>query len=309
MDAYTSLIDRHPFLFNFLSSGPREMHSISKKTLDQDRNLFTHVPTQASENEAHSVTTVSPMNMPNHQPILKGFLLHEHLLTRDFQGDQHFFWKDGSVAAHPTMPGSVSAPNAGDALTQVVPHEDAPAFSDIATTATAAATSPLTMYSHTTPASPISLPQKKSAKEKTKASAKAEPTTYSLTTQVTPYSRGNPVASLSSQGRGLPMDATFTSTVMEKGQVREIAVKNKSSSDHLRSKFPSSSQEQDTSTESPAVITTTTIPTIQTSGEPVYFPLDFHAAEHSNDFVPQIVSTFHVIFFFFLKECQNWEYH
>ncbi|XP_037543989.1 seizure protein 6 homolog [Nematolebias whitei] len=245
--------------------GPREMHSISKKTLDQDRNLFTHVPTQDSENEAHSVTTVSPMNMPNHQPILKGFHLHEHLLTRDFQGDQRFFWKDGSVAAHPTMPGSVSAPNAGDALTQVVPHEDAPAFSDIATTATAAATSPLTMYSHTTPASPISLPQKKSAKEKTKASDKVEPTTYSLTTQVTPYSRGNPVASLSSQGRGVPMDATFTSTVMEKGQVREVAVKNKSSSDHLRSKFPSSSQEQGTSTESSTVITTTTIPTMQTS--------------------------------------------
>lgn len=248
------------------------MHSISKKTLDQDRNLFTHVPTQDSENEAHSVTTVSPMNMPNHQPILKGFLLHEHLLTRDFQGDQHFFWKDGSIAAHPTMPGSVSAPNAGDALTQVVPHEDAPAFSDIATTATAAATSPLTMYSHTTSASPISLPRKKSAKEKSKGSVKVEPTTYSLTTQVTPYSRGNPVASLSSQGRGLPMDATLApiSTVMEKGHVREIAVKNKSSFDHLLFKFPSSSQEQGTSTESTTVITTTTIPTMQPSGEPVY---------------------------------------
>ncbi|XP_017268131.1 seizure protein 6 homolog isoform X2 [Kryptolebias marmoratus] len=245
--------------------GPREMHSISRKALDQDRDLFTHVPTQDLESEAHSITTVSPMNMPNHQPIFKGLLLHEHLLTRDFQGDQHFFWKDGSVAAHPTMPGSVSAPNAGDAVTQIVPHEDAPAFSDIATTATAAATSPLTTFSPTTPAPPISLPQKKSAKEKTKGSDRVEPTTDFLTTQVTPHSRSNPVAS-SSQGRGLSSGATFApiSAMMEKGQAREMAVKNKSSSDHLLSKFPSSSQEEATSTGS-AVITATTITTMQTS--------------------------------------------
>ncbi|XP_013862274.1 seizure protein 6 homolog isoform X2 [Austrofundulus limnaeus] len=248
--------------------GPREMHSISKKALDQDRDLFTHIPTHDSESEAHSVTTVSPMNMPNHQPILKGLLLHEHLLTRDFQGDQHFFWKDGSVAAHPTMPGSVAVPNAGDAVTQIVPHEDAPAFSDIATTATAAATSQLTMFSPTTPAPPVSVPQKKSTKEKAKVSDRVEPTTDSLTTQVMPYSRGNPVASFSSQGRGLPMDATFVpiSAMMEKRQAKETTVKNKSSSDHLLSKSPSSSQEEGTSTESTTVIMATTMQTTEPCG-------------------------------------------
>lgn len=272
------------------------MHSISKKALDQDRDVFTHIPTHDSESEAHSVTTVSPMNMPNHQPILKGLLLHEHLLTKDFQGDQHFFWKDGSAAVHPTMPGYVAAPNAGDAVTQIVPHEDAPAFSDIATTATAAATSPLTMFSSTTLAPPISVPQK-SAKEKTKVSDRVEPTTDSLTTQVTPFSRANPVASLSSQGRVLPMDATFVpiSAMVVKGQARETAVKNKSSSDHLLSKSPSSSQEEVTSTESTTVNMATTM---QTTGEHAHFFLyDIHAAEHSNDFVPQIASISHVCFF------------
>uniref|UniRef100_A0A3B4UQD2 Seizure related 6 homolog n=1 Tax=Seriola dumerili TaxID=41447 RepID=A0A3B4UQD2_SERDU len=154
--------------------------------------------------EVYLVTTVSPMNIPNHRPVLKGLLLHEHLLTRDFQGDQHFFRRDGSVAAFPTMPGSVSASDAGDPATQLVPHEDAPAFSDIATTATLAATSPLTTFSPTTPGPSMSLPQKKSSKEKTGGADKVEPTTDTLTTQVTPNNRGfgsenNPAASSSSQ--------------------------------------------------------------------------------------------------------------
>uniref|UniRef100_A0A3B3XBM1 Seizure related 6 homolog a n=1 Tax=Poecilia mexicana TaxID=48701 RepID=A0A3B3XBM1_9TELE len=224
------------------------MNSISKKALDGDRDLFTHLPTQDTESEVHSVTTVSPMNIPNHRPILKGLLLHEHLLTRDFQGDQHFFKKDGSVAGDPTTPGFVSAPNAGDAVTQIVAHKDAPAFSDIATTATEPATSPLTTYSPTTPGPPVSLPLKKSPKEKMKDSGYLEPTTDSLTTQVTPYSRGpgTPVAILSSKERHFPIDKT--------------------NPDHLISKLPSSFQEEDPSSASTTVITTI-ITTMQTSGQ------------------------------------------
>uniref|UniRef100_A0A3Q2Q6X7 Seizure related 6 homolog n=1 Tax=Fundulus heteroclitus TaxID=8078 RepID=A0A3Q2Q6X7_FUNHE len=198
------------------------MNSVSKKTLAGDRDLFTHLATQDTESEVHLVTTASPMNMPNHRPILKGLLLHEHLLTRDFQGDQRFFRTDGSVAGDPTMPGFVSAPNAGDAVTQIVPHEDAPAFSDIATTATEPATSPLTTHSPTTPGPPVSLPQKKSAKEKMNDSGNLVPTTDSLTTQVTPHSRGpgTPVASLSSQEKDFLLDATPkpSSTISEKEQ-------------------------------------------------------------------------------------------
>uniref|UniRef100_A0A3Q2NST9 Seizure related 6 homolog n=1 Tax=Fundulus heteroclitus TaxID=8078 RepID=A0A3Q2NST9_FUNHE len=222
------------------------MNSVSKKTLAGDRDLFTHLATQDTESEVHLVTTASPMNMPNHRPILKGLLLHEHLLTRDFQGDQRFFRTDGSVAGDPTMPGFVSAPNAGDAVTQIVPHEDAPAFSDIATTATEPATSPLTTHSPTTPGPPVSLPQKKSAKEKMNDSGNLVPTTDSLTTQVTPHSRGpgTPVASLSSQEKDFLLDATPkpSSTISEKEQ-------------------------ESTSTASMTVITTTTITTMQTSGK------------------------------------------
>ncbi|KAM4545522.1 seizure protein 6 homolog isoform 1-T3 [Odontesthes bonariensis] len=256
--------------------GPRESNSISKRTLDQDRDLFTHVSTQDTESEVHSVTTVSPVNMPNHHPVFKGLLLPEHLLTRDFQGDQRFFRMDGSVAAYPTMPGSVSAPNAGDAVTQIVPHEDAPAFSDVAPTATAAATaaatSPLTTFSITTPAPPMSLPQRRSTKEKIKGSDKVEPTTDSITTQMTPNSGGSgsenkPVGALSSRERNVPRETTEApiSAMMEKGQVGDTTLKNKTRPDHLIPKMTSSSQEEGTTTVSTTVITTTTITTMQTS--------------------------------------------
>uniref|UniRef100_A0AAX7UT05 Seizure related 6 homolog a n=1 Tax=Astatotilapia calliptera TaxID=8154 RepID=A0AAX7UT05_ASTCA len=251
----------------------KDSNSISKRTLDLDRDLFTHSSTQDTESEVHSITTVSPMNIPNHQPVFKGLLLHEHLLTRDFRGDQHFFRKDGYVAAYPTMPGSVSAPNAADLVTQLVPHEDAPAFSDVASTATVAATSPLTTFSPTTPALPMSMPQKKS-KERTRGTDKVDPTTHSLTTQVTPNNRGSggensgvpPSSSLGSQPQSLgasPEEAT--SGKMEKGEASEMALKNKTSPGHQLHKLTPASSEKDTTTMSTTVTTTTTITTMQTS--------------------------------------------
>eukprot|EP00064_Thunnus_orientalis_P009044 superscaffoldBa00001121_g9067 len=187
---------------------PQESNGINKRTLDPDRDLFTHSSTQDTESEVHSVTTASPMNSPNHRPVLKGLLFHEHLLTRDFQGDQHFFRRDGSVAAYPTMPGSVSASDAGDPVTQLVPHEDAPAFSDIATTATAAATSPLTTFSPTTPRPSTSFPRKTVALDK---------------------------RSQSRSWSAFPVEATLAPSAMrmEKGEARETTLKNKTSPDHL----------------------------------------------------------------------------
>uniref|UniRef100_A0A8C4HJH2 Seizure related 6 homolog a n=1 Tax=Dicentrarchus labrax TaxID=13489 RepID=A0A8C4HJH2_DICLA len=242
--------------------------------MDPDRDSST----MDRESEVHAVTTVSPMNVPNHQPVLKGLLLHEHLLTRDFQGDQHFFRRDGSVAAYSTMPGSVSASDAKDPVTQLVPHEDAPAFSDIASTATVAATSPLTTFSPTTPRPPMSLPQKKISKERTRGEDKVEPTTDSLTTQVTPNNRGsvsenNPVASLSSQRSrpqswsAFPAEGTLAPSSMrvEKGDARETAVKNKTSPDHPLLNPTSASREEGTTMTSTTVTTTTTITTVQTA--------------------------------------------
>ncbi|XP_034082611.1 seizure protein 6 homolog isoform X1 [Gymnodraco acuticeps] len=234
---------------------PMEIYGISKRTLDPDRDS----PTQNTESEVHSVTTPSPMNVLNHQPVLKGLLLPGQLLIRDFQGDQHFFRSDGSVAAYSTLPGSDSDP-----VTQVVPHEDAPAFSDIATTSTVAATSPLTTFSPTTPRPWLmSLPQKKSSK--TTWADKVERTTDSLTTHVTAINRGsvtdNPAASSSRQRpQSSPVEATMapSSMRMEKGEARVTALKDK-----LRPDLPPPNLT--TREEGPATTIITTITTMQTA--------------------------------------------
>ncbi|XP_069366075.1 seizure protein 6 homolog isoform X2 [Paralichthys olivaceus] len=271
--------------------GPNESRDVSTRTPGSD--YFRHSPTQDTESEVHLVTTVSPMNIPNHRPVLKGMLLHEHLLTRDFQGDQHFFRRDGSVAGYPTMPGSVSALDLGDAATQVVPHEDAPAFSDIATTATPAATTSLTTFSPAPPRPPMSLP-----KEKPSGVEMAEPTTDSLTTQVTQNNRGSggkndPVATSTLQRNppqsrsAFPEGATLASlsTGMEKGETRETPLKHKSSSDHPLTKLTEVSRVEGTTTMSTTIITTTTI--TQTS-EPC--SLNFTEPEGNIEILQQIDS-------------------
>ncbi|XP_034082614.1 seizure protein 6 homolog isoform X3 [Gymnodraco acuticeps] len=246
---------RHTDIFGSFGAAPMEIYGISKRTLDPDRDS----PTQNTESEVHSVTTPSPMNVLNHQPVLKGLLLPGQLLIRDFQGDQHFFRSDGSVAAYSTLPGSDSDP-----VTQVVPHEDAPAFSDIATTSTVAATSPLTTFSPTTPRPWLmSLPQKKSSK--TTWADKVERTTDSLTTHVTAINRGsvtdNPAASSSRQRpQSSPVEATMapSSMRMEKGEARVTALKDK-----LRPDLPPPNLT--TREEGPATTIITTITTMQTA--------------------------------------------
>ncbi|XP_062263072.1 seizure protein 6 homolog isoform X2 [Platichthys flesus] len=229
---------------NTHGQGPNESSDVRTRTPDSD--VFTHSPTQDTEGEVHLVTTASPMNIPNHRPVLKGMLFHEHLLTRDFQGDQHFFMRDGSVAGYPTMPGSMSALDTGDAATQVVPHEDAPAFSDIASTATQAATPSLTTFTPTPPRPPLSLP-----KEKPSGVNMAQPTTDYLTTQVTPSNRG-------SGGGNYPVVAPL-STKMEKDEARETPLKHKSSSDRPLTKITEVTRVEATTTMSTTIITTTTI--------------------------------------------------
>lgn len=231
-------------------SDPKESSGFSRMTLSTNRESST----LDSEREVHVVTTVSPVNIPNHQPVFKSLLFQERLIMKDFQGDQHFFRRDGSVAGYSTLPGSVSASEARDVITQLVPHEDAPAFSDIATTATVAATSPRTTFFPTTPKLPISLPQKKSLKDGTRGEDKHAPTTISLTTQAPPNIRGSasehkPVASVSAQSgqpqtwSPFPAGATLapSSVWMDKGEEKEAGVKNKSSPSNPLPNFTSTS--------------------------------------------------------------------
>lgn len=177
------------------------------------------------EGEVQSITTVSPVNIPNHQPLLKSLQFHERLLTRNFEGDQHFFRNDGSVAAYSTVPSS----EARDPFTVLVPHEDAPAFSDIATTATRAATSSLNTPSPTTPRLLLSLPKKaSSSKERSRGEEKTEPTTVPLTTQVSLNSRGS-VQSQSWSGSPAGGRLGPSSTRTDKGEDRGTAMTDKGS--------------------------------------------------------------------------------
>ncbi|KAL4657306.1 seizure protein 6-like isoform X4 [Arapaima gigas] len=124
---------------------------------------------QDRDDRFHSITSGPKASVPYHRPFLKGFLLPEALLTKDFRGDQQFFEdSEGSPRA-----------------THLVPHEDAPAFSDIkATTVTMAATSSMTTSPNAAPLSPILL-KKTEVKWKSSSEVKMTGTTASLTTLVT----------------------------------------------------------------------------------------------------------------------------
>ncbi|XP_018586841.2 seizure protein 6-like isoform X3 [Scleropages formosus] len=124
---------------------------------------------QGTDSGPHSITTGPTAGIPNHPSLLKSFLLHEALLTKDFRGDQQFFAES----------------DRSPASTHLVPHEDAPAFSDIAaTTVTMAATSPMTTTPTAAPYPPI-LQGRSEVKGKSSAVAKILVTADSLTTPVT----------------------------------------------------------------------------------------------------------------------------
>ncbi|KAG7322613.1 hypothetical protein KOW79_013959 [Hemibagrus wyckioides] len=119
--------------------------------LEQELNPITSKPD--STRELHKSATAVPPNF-NHQPNLKGLLLHEALLTKNFEGDQQFFRDGGHMESHPTSP---RPQEPGDPLG--LSHEDAPAFSDIATTI-------MTTPSPTSPGKLISVGQNRSSKRR-----------------------------------------------------------------------------------------------------------------------------------------------
>ncbi|XP_035290633.1 seizure protein 6 homolog isoform X3 [Anguilla anguilla] len=141
--------------------------------------------THDTEREVHPGTTASPPNFPHHRPLFKGFVLREGLLTKDFRGDQQFFAEDGALAGHPTTPAPGSR-FSEDASTRVVPHEDAPAYSDLATTsATTAATLAMTTAAAVTMEPPVSMVVAMAAKDRGRTSeVEVAVTTDSLTTPV-----------------------------------------------------------------------------------------------------------------------------
>ncbi|KAL2096169.1 hypothetical protein ACEWY4_008317 [Coilia grayii] len=137
--------------------------------------------TQDTERDGPLVTTAPPFNVLNHHPPYKGFLVPESHHTDDFRGHQQFFEDSGGA----TMPGSghhlVQEPS-----TQLMPHEDVPAFSDIASpTPTTAAMPASTIAARAGDAerhaSKAKTPET-SQQVKTTVSARDYATTESLTT-------------------------------------------------------------------------------------------------------------------------------
>ncbi|XP_048853868.1 seizure protein 6 homolog [Brienomyrus brachyistius] len=109
----------------------------------------------------------SPAGPPSHRPLLRGLLLHQALLTKDFRGDQSFL--DGLVGS------PVSS--------QTVPHEDAPAFSDVATTTVTMVTASLQAGVVTAPVS--TAPGRAGGEGSPPATTGTPVTTDFLTTPVT----------------------------------------------------------------------------------------------------------------------------
>ncbi|KAK2823187.1 hypothetical protein Q7C36_019787 [Tachysurus vachellii] len=124
-----------------------------ESNLEQELNPIANK--HDSTRELHKTATTFPLS---HPPNLKDLLLHETLLTKNFEGDQQFFRDGGHMESHPTAP---RPQEPGDPLgsSHVVPHEDAPAFSDIATTV-------MTTVSPTSPGKLVSVGQNGSSKRR-----------------------------------------------------------------------------------------------------------------------------------------------
>ncbi|KAJ7995869.1 hypothetical protein DPEC_G00231190 [Dallia pectoralis] len=270
-------LDGDQVLLLVLLIGSSLENAVGQEKVESASVAFTHSPTQDTEREIHHFTTSSPVNSPNHPPLFRGFALPEHLLTKDFQGDQQFFTDSGGLAGRPTMPGSVSAYEAGDGATSLVPHEDSPPFSDIATTATLAATTPLTPSGPTAHGRLGSLSQKdRPAKDQARVAVTTDSlTTHVMTTAASTVIGHTPNASTSTNRsphdhrvvmtEPTPAPPVPTGSVrMGKGPLEEPGVKNRTGPGTRLTKLLT--EEVDQGKTSTTTTTTTTVTTMQTPG-------------------------------------------
>ncbi|XP_066507502.1 seizure protein 6 isoform X2 [Hoplias malabaricus] len=232
------------------TSARAQGHGLSDRggELESERELNPF--TSAHDFEAHEVTTALTPAFPNHRPDLRGLLLHEALLTKDFQGDQQFFREDSGPESQPTLPGTSSHLQPGEPATQVVPHEDAPAFSDIATTA-------VTTVSPTMPGKLISVPRKRPTKARGRTADKLEVTFQAFTTPVVP------TTSQSSFGQ-------YTTPTATKADVseRRVTSNNNVSSATAEPQTPTGkSSEVDEEMMTSIIQTTTVINTMKAEGQ------------------------------------------
>uniref|UniRef100_W5MBX5 Seizure related 6 homolog n=1 Tax=Lepisosteus oculatus TaxID=7918 RepID=W5MBX5_LEPOC len=204
---------------------------------------------QDPEGEISPATTAPPVSFHSHHPLL-GEFIHERLLKKDFLGQQHFF-SNGEAAGRPTLPTADSYAG-GDPSTKLVPHEDAPAFSDIATTTTMATTSPMTTMATTAQESAASLAQ---------SGADGNSPALATPTGEGPVSTGGVTAATS-----LAVSALTESVRSEAAHTQQpIAEQNMGTASEITAMTSSSSSgETDEETTTTTIITTTIITTMQT---------------------------------------------
>lgn len=196
-------------------------------------------------------TTAPPFSNLDHQPPFKPFPPYDPRR----QSHEQYFHDSGGASHHPTMPSSRSR-HLRDPSTQLVPHEDAPPFSDLAAsrpTTLAPSVAALTQSYMTNIQHGPSADTQRSSEEPQVAM-----TMGSLTpTDVHPSSK------ISSNIR--PKNATIQ-VKNAKDKVQQIMVEHDATGSDIKATSPSVSGDLDDETTTSTIITTTVITTMQMPG-------------------------------------------
>ncbi|XP_018604286.2 seizure protein 6 isoform X2 [Scleropages formosus] len=261
-----------------LAAGARGSLPKDMGVTDEDEGRSPAPTTHDADRGAPVVTTAPTFNIPNHHPLLKGFLLPGALLTRDFRGQQRFFEEGRAMDGHPEMLAS-SSHLAEEVPTHVIPHEDAPAFSSFADTAATTATTegvtrPTVKAATISPELSVTVAARTPSSSITRVSlASAAP------------ARSNSPSPTTTMGRRLSTreEVTSATTFAPLGLTTAVGVapqrtatSSGSTSKEITATTTASSGETDEETTTTTIITTTVITTMQT---PVPCSTNFTAPE------------------------------
>ncbi|KAL4647199.1 hypothetical protein GN956_G7842 [Arapaima gigas] len=256
--------DLHTAAWHPSASVIASLGSIPKDTgITEEEEGHSPAPTtRDTDREIPAVTTAPPFNIPNHHSVYKGFLLPDALLTRDFRGQRQFFEEGGATDRHPEMLAS-SSHFVEQPPTRMVPHEDAPAFSDVADTVATTANIPIWSTAMTTTTAP----------EMAVTVAARTPgfliTPVSLSSVTPPQNDGPKLATQRLSGSE---EVTSATTFAPPGLTTAVAeapgtatTRRGGNSDEVKATAAASSQEADEETTTSTIITTTVITTMQTT--------------------------------------------
>lgn len=215
--------------------------------------------TQDTDRDLPLFTTAPPYSGLNHHPPFKPYRPNDPRV----QSHEQYFQDSGGAAHHPTVPSS-SSHLLQDPSTQLVPHEDASPFSDIAaprTTTLASSAAALTQpHIPNIQHNPSAETQRRSTEEPPISVTVASLTTTDAHTSTPPASKelvtGDVTPTLNN--KPIPMKREKERSSMSKAHATpgsDVAVKASSVSGDL-----------DDETTTSTIITTTVITTMQTSG-------------------------------------------